>query len=78
MKAAVVREHGGPDRLVFEANFPDPTPGEGDVIVAIANAEVLSVKDFEQSLAKIDKTKTVNVLFRRGDLAQYALIRPGR
>ena len=51
---------------------------EGDVIVAIANAEVLSVKDFEQSLAKIDKTKTVNVLFRRGDLAQYALIRPGR
>ena len=51
---------------------------EGDVIVAIANAEVLSVKDFEQSLAKIDKTKTVNVLFRRGELAQYALIRPGR
>ena len=28
MKAAVVREHGGPDRLVFETNFPDPTPGE--------------------------------------------------
>jgi serine protease Do len=51
---------------------------EGDVIVAIANAEVLSVKDFEQSLAKIDKTTTVNVLFRRGELAQYALIRPGR
>ena len=51
---------------------------EGDVIVAIVNAEVLSVKDFEQSLAKIDKTKTVNVLFRRGELAQYALIRPGR
>jgi serine protease Do len=51
---------------------------EGDVIVAIANAEVLTVKDFEQSLAKIDKTKTVNVLFRRGELAQYALIRPGR
>ena len=50
----------------------------GDVIVEIANAEVLSVKDFEQSLAKIDKTKTVNVLFRRGELAQYALIRPGR
>ena len=35
MKAAVVREHGGPDRLVFETNFPDPTPGEGDVIVAV-------------------------------------------
>ncbi len=35
MKAAVVREHGGPDRLVFETGFPDPTPGEGDVIVAV-------------------------------------------
>lgn len=35
MKAAVVREHGGPDRLVFETSFPDPKPGEGDVIVAV-------------------------------------------
>ena len=35
MKAAVVREHGGPDRLNFESNFPDPRPGEGDVIVAV-------------------------------------------
>jgi alcohol dehydrogenase len=35
MKAAVVREHGGPDRLAFETNFPDPKPGEGDVIVAV-------------------------------------------
>jgi alcohol dehydrogenase len=35
MKAAVVREHGGPERLVFETGFPDPKPGEGDVIVAV-------------------------------------------
>jgi alcohol dehydrogenase len=35
MKAAVVREHGGPDRLNFEPDFPDPKPGEGDVIVAV-------------------------------------------
>ncbi len=35
MRAAVVREHGGPDRLNFETNFPDPKPGEGDVIVAV-------------------------------------------
>ncbi len=51
---------------------------EGDVIVAIANTEVTSVKQFEQAVAKTDKTKPVNVLFRRGDLAQYALIRLGR
>ena len=35
MKAAVVREHGGPDRLNFEPGFPDPRPREGDVIVAV-------------------------------------------
>lgn len=35
MKAAVVREHGAPDRLNFETDFPDPRPGPGDVIVAV-------------------------------------------
>jgi serine protease Do len=51
---------------------------EGDVIVAIANIEVGSVREFEAALSKIDKSKAVNVLFRRGDLAQYALIRTTR
>jgi serine protease Do len=51
---------------------------EGDVIVAIANFEIASVKEFENALSKIDKSKAVNVLFRRGELAQYALIRPAR
>ena len=51
---------------------------EGDVIVSIANTEVTSVKEFEAALAKIDKSKAVNVLFRRGEWAQYALIRPAR
>ncbi len=49
---------------------------EGDVIVAIANVEVNSVKEFEAAAAKVDKSKPVNVLFRRGEWAQYALIRP--
>ncbi len=51
---------------------------EGDVIVAIANTEIASVKDFEAAIAKVDKSKPVNVLFRRGEWAQYALIRPTR
>ena len=51
---------------------------EDDVIVAIANTEVLNLKEFEQVLAKTDKNKSVNVLFRRGEWAQYALIRPSR
>lgn len=51
---------------------------EGDVIVAIANSEITSVKEFEAVLAKIDKSKAASVLFRRGEWAQYALIRPTR
>ena len=51
---------------------------EGDVILAIANTEVSGVKEFEAVLAKADKNKPINVLYRRGEWAQYALIRPGR
>lgn len=51
---------------------------EGDVILAISNIEVANVREFEAVLAKADKNKAVSVLFRRGEWAQYALIRPSR
>jgi serine protease Do len=51
---------------------------EGDVLVAIANSEINTVKEFEAAVAKLDKSKPVNVLFRRGEWAQYAVIRPTR
>ena len=51
---------------------------EGDVILAIANTEISTVKDFEAALAKIEKGKAINVLFRRAEWTQYALIRPAR
>ena len=51
---------------------------EGDVIVAIANVEVGNLKEFESAVAKVDRNKPVNVLFRRGEWAQYAVIRPSR
>ena len=51
---------------------------EGDVITQVANQEVLSVKDFDAVVARLDKSKPVSVLFRRGEWAQYALIRPSR
>lgn len=35
MRAMVVRAHGGPETMVLETNFPDPTPGEGDVILRV-------------------------------------------
>ncbi len=49
-----------------------------DVIVALANVEIRNLKDFESAVAKADKSKPVNVLVRRGEWAQYALIRPAR
>jgi serine protease Do len=51
---------------------------EGDVIVQIDNTAILSVREFDAVLAKLDKSKAVNVLFRRGDWTQYVVIRPGR
>ena len=51
---------------------------EGDVIVAVANSTITDVKDFEATISRLDKTKPVSVLFRRGDWAQYALVRPQR
>jgi len=50
---------------------------EGDVILAMANVEIASLKEFEALVAKLDKSKAINVLFRRGDWTQYALIKPG-
>jgi serine protease Do len=49
---------------------------EGDVILAVANTEIKNVKEFEAVLARLDKTKPVAILLRRGEWAQYTLIRP--
>jgi len=51
---------------------------EGDVIMAVANVSVGNVKELEAVLLKQDKTKPINILFRRGEWAQYTVIRPGR
>ncbi len=51
---------------------------DGDIILQIGNSEVLNVKEFEVAIGKHDKSKPLNVLFRRGDWTQYAVIRPSR
>ncbi|EJE54212.1 periplasmic serine protease, Do/DeqQ family [Acidovorax sp. CF316] len=51
---------------------------EGDVILSVANTEVASLKDFEAVVSKADKSKPLSVLYRRGEWAQYAVIRPLR
>ena len=51
---------------------------EGDVILQIGNTEIMQLRDFETAMAKLDKNKPFNVLFRRGEAVQFALVRPGR
>jgi serine protease Do len=46
--------------------------------VAIGNTEVGSVREFDATVAKIDRSKAVPVLLRRGELATYLLLRPAR
>ena len=51
---------------------------EGDVVLALANNETPNLQAFEAIAAKLDKTKPVSLLIRRGDWAQYVVVRPGR
>ena len=51
---------------------------EGDVVLSVANTEVADAKGFEAALSKADKNKPVNMLVRRGEWAQYVLVRPAR
>lgn len=49
---------------------------EGDVILAIDNVEVASVKAFQAQIAKADKTKAMNLLVRREDITSFVLLKP--
>ncbi len=51
---------------------------EGDVILSVDNTEVTSPKQFEAIASKLDKTKSVTVLVKRGDAATFIVIKPAR
>ncbi|GGF61606.1 zinc-binding dehydrogenase [Azorhizobium oxalatiphilum] len=40
MRAVVMREHGGLDKLVLEADFPTPTAGPGEVLLRVRGASL--------------------------------------
>ncbi len=63
---------------VTQADGPAARAGiqEGDLILSVANQEVTSAKQFEQFTAKLDRNKAVNLLVRRGEWAQYVLVKP--
>jgi serine protease Do len=51
---------------------------EGDVILTVDGVDVTSAKQFAATVAKLDKSKQVNMLVRRGDVARYLLVRPSK
>ena len=48
MKAAVMNEYGGPEVLVY-ADYPDPKPGEGELLLKVAAASVNPVDLFQRA-----------------------------
>jgi len=48
----------------------------GDVILAMGNVKITNVAQFDALLGKIDLKRPLSVLVRRGEWAQYAVIRP--
>ena len=51
---------------------------EGDVLLSVDNTEIASVKQFEAMVPKLDKSKTVTMLVRRGDMVNFIIVRPVR
>jgi len=64
--------------LVDAANGPAALAGikEGDVILALANTVTPNMKVIEELVAKVNPTKPISLLIRRGEWAQYIVIRP--
>jgi serine protease Do len=64
--------------VVVSAQGPAARAGlrEDDVIVSVANEQISHLKSLEAVLAKQDRNKPLSVLFRRGEWAQYTVIRP--
>jgi len=51
---------------------------ENDIILSLDNVEVTGARQFEGLLAKLDKSKSVTLLVRQGDVARFVIVRPNR
>ena len=64
--------------IVTSAQGPAARAGlrEDDVIVSVANEQISNLKSLEVVLSKQDRNRPLSVLFRRGEWAQFTVIRP--
>ena len=51
---------------------------EGDVVLSLDNTEITNAKQFEGLAAKLDKSKAVTLLVRRGDTVNFVIVRQAR
>jgi len=51
---------------------------EGDLIIAVDNTAITDLKQFQSLLAKLDKSKTISLLVRRGKADNFLLLQPAR
>lgn len=51
---------------------------EGDVVTELGGITVGNLKEFDTAVGKLDKTKPIKVLYRRGQWEQYATLRLGK
>ncbi|MFZ9406481.1 MAG: hypothetical protein ACO26U_05220 [Burkholderiaceae bacterium] len=50
---------------------------QGDLILSLNNQDVQGAKQFNEQVAKLDRSKTHVMLVRRGDNARFVPIPPG-
>lgn len=51
---------------------------EGDVLLQVDNTEITGAKQFDATIAKLDKSKTITMLVRRGETVNFVIVRPSR
>ncbi|MDP2006347.1 MAG: DegQ family serine endoprotease [Rubrivivax sp.] len=51
---------------------------EGDVILSIDNTDIVDSKQFAAAAAKVEKSRAISVLVRRGDWTNYLVIQPSK
>jgi len=51
---------------------------EGDVILSLDNTEITDLRQFNATVQRLEKARTITALVRRGDWVNYVVIRLGR
>jgi len=64
--------------LVESADGPSARAGirQGDVLISVNNTDITNAKQFGELVGKLDQSKSLVVLVRRGDGALFIPVRP--